>query len=292
MMLGGIVAAVGAEENSLSAATALASTNLHHCFQVTPRLLSGSQPEGDAAFAELARRGVKIVLSVDGAKPDVESAHRHGLRYIHLPFGYDGVPAGRVAELVQAASLTNGPIYVHCHHGQHRGPAAAALMAEASEGWSPVQAEAFLKQAGTAPDYPGLYRSVREFRKPPTSEPDRVKTLPEINVTSTEVERMVALDAHLDRLKSSQRAAWRASSNQPESAPAHQATLLWEQLRELRRQTDPAARPAPYLEKLAGSEQAALELLTALKGASPISPDEALKALGQSCAACHKQFRN
>ena len=77
---------------------------IHNAFRVTDRILSGSQPEGDAAFAELARLGVKTIVSVDGAKPDVASARKNGMRYIHLPFGYDGIPAERIAQLTRAAT--------------------------------------------------------------------------------------------------------------------------------------------------------------------------------------------
>src|SRR4051812_35836928 len=63
-------------------------TNAH---RVTPKVLSGAEPEGDAGFAALRDLGVKTVLSVDGAKPDVDLAHEHGLRYVHLPIGYGGV---------------------------------------------------------------------------------------------------------------------------------------------------------------------------------------------------------
>src|SRR5262245_41133251 len=57
----------------------ITSTNIHNLFQVTPRFFSGSQPVNDLAFAELAKVGIKTIVSVDGSKPDVEMARRHGL---------------------------------------------------------------------------------------------------------------------------------------------------------------------------------------------------------------------
>src|SRR5262245_5214765 len=63
---------------------------LHNVFRVSERVYSGSSPDGDAGFAALEKLGVKTIISVDGAKPDAEAAGRHGLRYVHLPFGYDG----------------------------------------------------------------------------------------------------------------------------------------------------------------------------------------------------------
>ena len=43
---------------------------------------------------------------------------------------------------------------------------AVAVMCAATAGWSPARAEAWLRQAGTADEYAGLYRAVREFRPP------------------------------------------------------------------------------------------------------------------------------
>src|SRR5689334_18836148 len=75
---------------------------IHNSYRVTDRLISGSQPEGDASFAALAKVGVKTIITVDGAKPDVSTAKKYGIRYIHLPFGYDGIPKSRVPELTKA----------------------------------------------------------------------------------------------------------------------------------------------------------------------------------------------
>src|SRR4051794_15740036 len=65
---------------------------LHNVFRVSARVYSGSVPEGDEGFASLHSLGIKTVISVDGMQPDVEAAGRYGLGYVHLPFGYDGVP--------------------------------------------------------------------------------------------------------------------------------------------------------------------------------------------------------
>src|SRR5690349_14345952 len=87
------------------------AAGLHNAFRLSDRLYSGSSPDGDAGFAELRRLGIKTVLTVDGSRPDVDAAHRHGLRYVHLPFGYDGIPRARLVELVKAARDLPGPIY-------------------------------------------------------------------------------------------------------------------------------------------------------------------------------------
>ena len=58
-------------------------TELHNAHRVTEKVLSGAAPEGEAAFRKLRDLGVKTIISVDGAKPDVELARRYGLRYVH-----------------------------------------------------------------------------------------------------------------------------------------------------------------------------------------------------------------
>ncbi len=290
--------ASGAVAGVAPPAQSLAVPGLRNLFAVGTNFFSGGLPEGDAAFAELARLGVKTIVSVDGAKPDLTTARQHGLRYVHLPLGYGGVPANRVAELVTAASLP-GPIYVHCHQGKHRGPAALAVMCLAAEDWTSDRAEAWLRQAGTAEDYPGLYRAVREFRLPDAATLAAVKNLPEVAKVSTLVATMVTVDKHFDRLKQAHRAGWKPSPDHSVMPSVHEATLLWEQLRELFRHDDTRQRPAEYRTKLAESEQAAdafrQHLLNAGKDSALLSAGSlarAFKQLGQTCVACHRKYRD
>src|SRR5688572_20555590 len=65
----------------------LSTQHLPNAVRVHERVISGGLPEGDAAFAELNALGVKTIVSVDGAKPDLETAAKFGLRYVHLPHG-------------------------------------------------------------------------------------------------------------------------------------------------------------------------------------------------------------
>jgi protein tyrosine phosphatase (PTP) superfamily phosphohydrolase (DUF442 family) len=266
---------------------------IHNAFRATDNVFSGSQPEGDEAFAALAKLGVKTILSVDGGKPDLELARKHGLRYVHLPYGYDSIPTNRIVELVKLTKEASGPFFVHCHHGLHRGPAAVAVMCESMEGWSPAKAEVWLKQAGTSPDYPGLYRAARDFKSPSPAEMAAVKALPEITKPSSIVEAMVAIDEHFAWLKSSQKAGWKTPPGHADISPSHEAVLLWEQLRELGRTDDTKKRPQDYQTKLADSERAAEAFRTLLKNSKDNAAiDAQFKALMQSCSACHKQYRN
>src|SRR4051812_17549157 len=64
---------------------------LESFYQLSPQVYSSSQPKGKD-FAALVKRGIKVIITVDGVTPDVEMARKHGIRYIHLPMGYNGVP--------------------------------------------------------------------------------------------------------------------------------------------------------------------------------------------------------
>src|SRR5688572_14033648 len=50
---------------------------LPNAYRVTEKVISGGQPAGDAAFAQLREQGVRTIISVDGARPDVAAAKRH-----------------------------------------------------------------------------------------------------------------------------------------------------------------------------------------------------------------------
>jgi protein tyrosine phosphatase (PTP) superfamily phosphohydrolase (DUF442 family) len=264
---------------------------IHNFFRATTNVFSGSQPEGDAAFAALAKLGVKTLISVDGARPDVELAAKHGLRYVHLPFGYDGISTNRVAELAKVVTVLPGPVYVHCHHGKHRGPAAVSVICLADEGWTTTQAEAFLHQAGTGAEYQGLYRAARDFKPPTAEQLASVSTnFPAVMQPSSLVEVMVAMDEIQEHLKLAQSAGWKTPPNHPDIAPQHEALMLLEHFREQARTPETAKRPRDYRQKLQASTHAAEELVAQLQ--SGAGADAQFKRLSQSCTDCHRRHRN
>ena len=268
---------------------------IENAFRVTGRILSGSQPENDLSFAALAKFGVKTIISVDGEKPQAEEAKKHGLRYVHLLIGYDGIPATRIAELAKAAAPEAGKIFIHCHHGKHRGPAAVGVICESVAGWTPAQAEAWLRQAGTADDYPGLYRAVREFAMPTAAQLAATGPLPEIAKTPPLVDTMVALDAWLDTMKDELRGDWNAKNMTARRMAGNSVVALAQLLHELARTGDMASRPEDFRRLLADTEKSANAILGLMEKDGPTttaSLHAELKRLTQSCATCHKMYRN
>ncbi|HEU4753958.1 MAG TPA: hypothetical protein VFU47_12690, partial [Armatimonadota bacterium] len=164
---------------------------LPNVVRLNEKLYTGAQPEGDEGFRSLRKLGIRTILSVDGTPPDVKTAHRFGFRYAHLPFGYAGCPRPQAARIIRAVRDLPGPIYLHCHHGKHRAPAAGALVRRALDGISPQQAVKELERAGTGKNYLGLYQGARDL--PPT--PEEIEAVrpefPEISPTPPLMTAMV-----------------------------------------------------------------------------------------------------
>jgi len=273
---------------------------VHNAFALGTNLISGSSPEGNEGFASLARLGVKTVISVDGAKPAVDLARQHGLRYIHLPMGYDGISASNQVLLAKIRSTVTGPVYIHCHHGKHRGPAAAAILSLASGAWTPEQANDWLRTAGTGTNYVGLYRSVREFRRPTPSELGAASsTFSEVNRVSGMVEWMVRIDMHWDRLKAARATGYRERAKPGETSLAHEALMLVEALRETRRLDESERKGTEFLgwlrdgeEEAGRAEQWLRELARAEDEPIRRHLDLSFDAIGRSCTRCHNAYRD
>jgi hypothetical protein len=260
---------------------------------------SGSAPDGEEGFATLEKLGVKTIISVDGSAPEVQLATKHGMTYVHLPIGYDGTSRSNALRIVKAAEVLPGPLFVHCHHGQHRGPTAAALVCEGLQGWSPAQAEAWLQTAGTATNYPGLYRMVRDFSAPTAQELRAVSSkFPSHAKTPGLVQTMVQVDAHFDMLKAFQKADFKPLPAHPDATATTESLMLWELLREAHRNGQGVERGDMFkteLLKAAGTAEnlhSALKALAANSGGGTATADAAFQDMTKRCAACHKVFRN
>jgi protein tyrosine phosphatase (PTP) superfamily phosphohydrolase (DUF442 family) len=264
---------------------------LDNAHWLTESVLSGAQPEGDAAFAALAALGVRTVISVDGGRPDAAAARRHGLRTVHLPIGYDGVPSGRAWELAKAILELPGPVYIHCHHGLHRSPAAAAVGCIVAGRMNNEQGIDAMKTLGTGPQYLGLWASARDAR------PAEASALRGLKVEFREAvpipplaEAMVGLDETFERLQLCAEAGWSRPAEHPDLDPAHEALRAREILTELLRADDVRSRSAEFRSLLEAARAGSERLESGLRGSG--SADPAFAALKRSCADCHQSYRN
>ncbi|SFH87003.1 beta-lactamase hydrolase domain-containing protein [Planctomicrobium piriforme] len=263
-------------------------STIHNLHRLGPNLYSGAGPETEVDFDALKKLGVVTIISVDGAVPNVEAARSRGMRYVHIPIQYRGVPIDAQRALVAAVRSSEGPVFVHCHHGLHRGPAAAAVCAISTNLLTNAQAVAFLKQAGTGSQYQGLYGDVAGFRM---LTPDEEKSLPPVVLKeSVEIgslaDAMVRIDALSDELQARLKAI--DSKAVPTTPPAWQdeATQLHEELQEAARLL---TGNADLKQKLQTSADVSLQLS---KSAAPVTAAHLFATLKGQCKNCHAEYRD
>lgn len=280
---------------SVGTFTPVENMHLHNAYTVTPNVFSGAQPDGDAAFGALKDLGIKTILSVDGASPDVAAAGRYGMRYVHMPMGYDGLSEADGQAIAKALIELPGPIYVHCHHGKHRSAAAVAVACVYNGQLKPEQAEDVLKTFGTGKNYKGLWAAARNAR------PLDPQVLRDLKVEYVEVrkigdlaEMMVAVDKRMDLLKLLNQNRWALLADHPDLDPQHEALQMQEHLIEIGRLESVDAYPESFRKLLVEGEYASQSLHDALS-TQPFdlqAANNAYTRLSTSCTACHIDYRD
>jgi protein tyrosine phosphatase (PTP) superfamily phosphohydrolase (DUF442 family) len=273
---------------------------LHNVFRLSDRVVSGSEPEGTVAFEALERLGVKTIVSVDGKTPDVEAAEALGLRYVHVPIGYDGITEAERLRLAKAFRELEGPFYIHCFHGKHRGPAAAALARLLLDGVAREVALAEMAQwCGTAPDYRGLYEVVARAELPSAATTSALPgPIPSIAAVSDLQGAMVVIARAEEGLKRLSKLGFGVDPEHPDLVAIEEAKRARDTFRVLARNPDTRARPADYQSWMEASLEASEDLIGLLQkhGAGDASASEAaLRAyqrLRQACNACHRVYRD
>lgn len=258
-------------------------------------LYSGSAPDGDAGFESLAALGIRTIISVDGAAPDVAAARRRGIRYVHLPIGYNGMERERTLEMARAVRELPGPIFIHCHHGKHRSAGAAGAVAVTLGLLTQEQALQRMKVSGTSPSYPGLFRCVTTAAAADAQELAQTSgEFPEIFATTSLVQSMVEMDAAFDRLALIQESGWKTPPNHPDLVPAAEAGRLADSFRTLQQLQSCRARGSEFLKLLQEGAELASTLETGLTEPRASSAELQItrERLGQSCKRCHAKFRD
>lgn len=270
---------------------------IHNAVAYHDRFISGSQPEGDAGFDTLAGMGVRTIISVDGAVPEVDKAAARGIRYIHLPIGYNGFDEKRKLELVRATrdALRDGPVYIHCHHGKHRSAGAAACVA-VSLGWlAPDDAVARMKVSGTAPNYKGLYAAASTATVLGTPVLDAVlASFPSVSKPSGFVHAMTELDEVVDHLKVLDKGGWTTPAEHPDLVPAAEAGRLADLYRHLLDTTYAKRKSDDFRARLcqAHDDAQALETLLSASNPDPAAAAARFKPVLAACKDCHAAHRD
>jgi hypothetical protein len=184
-------------------------------------------------------------------------------------------------------------VYVHCHHGKHRGPAAAALLRMTRDGITNEEAVQGLETSETSPKYKGLFRDVRAFRAPSAESLAQVGALPSRVMPAGLRAVMVDVSQRFEALKLSRAADWKKPADHPDVDPPHEARMLWELYRELSR-TDTAAREKgdAFLATLKTSEEAAIALEEALRAGDAKAAGVHFLEVQNLCSRCHETHRD
>lgn len=259
--------------------------------KVTPHVVSGSQPHGEEGFKTLKALGIDVIVSVDGATPDIENARKYGMRYVHVPIGYDGISDEAQAALKRVMKdFKQDKIFFHCHHGKHRGPAAAAVACYESGDLSQNQALDFMRSAGTSSDYGGLWKEITEFKPIPLT--TELPMLVEVAEVESVAAAMAKIDRIYDELVLCEKTEWKAPPEHADLDPAQQALLLQEGLHETGRLLGEDQYDAKFRKKLAEAETLGKTLKQQIEAGQQSEASKTLKAVKASCSACHYDYRN
>lgn len=267
---------------------------LHQVVAYTADIWSGALPEGEEGFASLARLGIKTIISVDGGATDVATAEAHGLRYVHLPHGYDGIDMLRRLEIARAVHDLQKPVYIHCHHGKHRSAAAVASTCVALGYLKHDEAEARMHVSGIAAQYTGLFQAVRDSQ--PVDEAT-LKTaddsFPAHAKVSDMVEAMVEIDFAFENIQHIEKAGWTTPKDHPDLVPAAELGRMADHFKN-GGETLPADEQRELAEWMKRSYQQVADLENAFLAGTQTREEMSVrfKAIAQNCKDCHAKHRN
>ena len=263
---------------------------LPRMYHVSDKIMTGYEPLGALGFESLKALGVKTIVSVDGAMPNVELARSNGMKYVHIPIGYDGIPDEAARAITRVMRDLDGPVYFHCHHGRHRGPSAAAIALRAETGCGADEALSVLSKCGTGKEYKGLWKSVADYKAPKEGAP--LPELHEISPVDSLAEAMAKMDRIHDNLSLLKKAAWQAPRDHPDLSAEHEALILGESLRTAARLNTSHDREEDLWLRMKEEECEVFHLHDALKAEDLKEADRHFDKIQNNCSACHVIYRN
>lgn len=251
---------------------------------------TGAAPADAAAVRTLYDAGIRTVISVD-ALPSPLAPAGVEMRRVHLPIGYDGVPATVQDALLVAWRDCPKPLYIHCHRGKHRGPAAAVTLLRRLGRIDVTEGFATLRGCGTSFAYPGLYQSMREATGVSSAMLQALeRPLYEHHQIGSLTAGMAALDRSWDNVLASQRGGWQQSQRHPDAAPAVETAAVTEHLRVIA--TMPHTYPQSFDRQLARVIDASTRLEAAIANSDYLMAGRLVSWMDSSCIACHANHRD
>ena len=274
-------------------------SDLHNVIRLSDNIISGSEPIGAAAYERIAAMGVKTVLSVDGKSPDVATAAKFGLRYVHVPIKYSGMSEAAIAKIAKTFRELPAPFFVHCFHGKHRGPAGAMIGRLVLDGATREVSLAQMRQCGTSKKYEGLYRAIATAPMPSAESTTALAfDFPSTHPFEGERQSMIEMARHWDNLVLLGKRSWKPDPAQPDLDALNEAQKLQGLVTGLNKSPELASEPDDYRGWMHGALASTNELVSALqahrKGDAAAAPRAAaaLAATKQLCSTCHGSYRN
>jgi protein tyrosine phosphatase (PTP) superfamily phosphohydrolase (DUF442 family)/cytochrome c556 len=273
---------------------------LHNIYRLSPNIVSGSEPHGHEGLESLKAMGIRTVISVDGSAPDAAEAEKLGLRYVHVPIQYKGITREEIAKLAKTFRELEGPFFVHCFHGKHRGPAAAALGRVALDGAPRAVAIAEMRQyCGTAGTYEGLYQVIATGSIPTEEETAALRyDFESVHQPKGMVGAMSVLARAHDNVADAMKRAWAADAAHPDLDALNEAEKLEQAFAAAFALDETQQGPADQQQWFERSRAESSKLVDALKrlrtgdAAASAEAKQAFAAVKGLCTECHAVYRN
>jgi hypothetical protein len=292
-----------AQSHELPAAQASELPGVHNVFELSSNIVSGSEPEGPEALKALADMGIKTLLSVDGKVPDAATAAKLGMRYVHIPIQYSGIGELEMAQMSKTFRELEGPFFVHCFHGKHRGPAAAAVGRLVLDAIPRDQAIAEMHQwCGTSLKYKGLLETIALAEVPGEQTSAALAfDFPAAHAFDGFRATMVPMARSWDEIKFARKRKWALNPNKPDIVPAQEALKLSQVFAQCLEQTDLPADTDQVRGWLKDGQEGTGELARLLGAQKELEAkgvdwrqqaEDAYRLVSQSCKQCHLQYRD
>jgi len=241
----------------------------------------GGEPAGESGLRALQELGIRSIIDVDATSPGSGIKEHFGIRVVHLPLKYSGITMEEAQVISGLLETLQRPIYVHCHHGTNRAPAAVAVGLVGTGEWNTQDGLALLRACGTDPAFKGLYDSVGSaLRIAPALRRHHPGRIDPGDLALT----MDLVDTEWTRLEQFAHSHW-----VDPGAPAIAAQLV-----DLLRTTSgfSGEHGSGFAELSDQSIAAAQQLEDMLIAGRHAAATGQLHLLDQSCSACHERYRN
>ena len=183
------------------------------------------------------------------------------------------------------------PIFVNCHHGKHRGPAAICVGAIGAGEITNELALEFMTIAKTSPKYKGLWKAAADARPLSQSElHDDSIVLVERAVVADFVEGMGELSRLGDLLNDTADNGFQAPEDHPDLAPVSLAGQMHNIFRDMEDDPETIEGGDEFLELLRNSRDLASLLEQQIEREEINDAYGTIQKLFESCSECHERF--